>query len=33
LDYYTEALERLTGKPVKEKLLYSFHLGEYGTPR
>jgi ATP-dependent helicase/nuclease subunit A len=33
LDYYTEALERLTGKPVKEKLLYSFHLGEYGTPQ
>lgn len=28
LDYYGEALERLTGKPVKEKLIYSFALGE-----
>lgn len=28
LDYYAEALERLTHKPVKEKLLYSFALGE-----
>lgn len=27
LDYYKEALESLTGKPVKEKLLYSFYLG------
>ena len=27
LDYYKEALESLTGKPVKEKLLYSFDLG------
>lgn len=27
LDYYQEALERLTLLPVKEKLLYSFHLG------
>jgi len=30
LDYYGEAVTRLTGKPVKEKLLYSFHLGQYG---
>lgn len=29
LEYYQEALERLTGKPVKEKILYSFHLGKY----
>ncbi len=28
LDYYTEAIEKLTGKRVKEKLLYSFALGE-----
>ena len=28
LDYYQEALENLTGKPVKEKLLYSFYLGQ-----
>ena len=26
LDYYEEALERLTGKSVSEKLLYSFAL-------
>ena len=26
LDYYQEALERLTTLPVKEKILYSFHL-------
>lgn len=26
LDYYEEAVRRLTGKPVKEKLLYSFYL-------
>lgn len=26
LEYYQEALERLTGKKVKEMLLYSFHL-------
>lgn len=26
LDYYAEALERLTGKPVKEKIIYSFAL-------
>lgn len=26
LDYYSEALEKLTGKPVKERILYSFHL-------
>lgn len=28
LDYYQEALERITGMPVKEKILYSFCLGE-----
>lgn len=28
LDYYSEALTRITGKPVREKLLYSFRLGE-----
>ena len=28
LDYYGEALERLTGKKVKERVLYSFYLGE-----
>lgn len=28
LDYYEEALERLTGKKVKEKVLYSFYLEE-----
>ena len=26
LDYYAEALERLTGKKVKEKIIYSFAL-------
>ena len=26
LDYYAQALERLTGKQVKEKLIYSFAL-------
>lgn len=26
LDYYSEALTKLMGKPVKEKILYSFHL-------
>lgn len=25
LDYYAEALEKLTGKPVKEKIIYSFY--------
>lgn len=29
LDYYQEALQKLTGKPVKERILYSFRLGEY----
>ena len=29
LDYYQEALEKLTGKKVKERILYSFHLGKY----
>ncbi len=33
LEYYQEALERLTGKPVKEKLLYSFHLGQSSVAR
>ncbi len=33
LDYYQEALEQLTGKPVKEKLLYSFHLGQSSAAR
>ncbi|MDR0220000.1 MAG: PD-(D/E)XK nuclease family protein, partial [Lachnospiraceae bacterium] len=28
LDYYQEALEQLTGKRVKEKVIYSFALGE-----
>ncbi len=28
LDYYAEALERLTGKEVTEKILYSFALGK-----
>lgn len=28
LDYYGEALERLTGKKVKERVLYSFYLGK-----
>lgn len=27
LDYYEEALESLTGKKVKERILYSFYLG------
>ena len=27
LDYYAKALEQLTGKRVKEKILYSFALG------
>ena len=29
IDYYQEALERLTGKSVKERILYSFSLGKY----
>ena len=28
LDLYEKAMERCTGKPVKQKLLYSFPLGE-----
>ena len=28
IDYYTEALEKITGLKVKEKILYSFALGE-----
>lgn len=27
LNYYEEALQSITGKPVKEKILYSFYLG------
>ena len=26
LDLYAEALEKATGKPVKEKIIYSFYL-------
>ncbi len=29
LDYYEEALVKLMGQPVKERILYSFHLEEY----
>ena len=29
LDYYREAVQKLFGKPVKERILYSFHLGRY----
>ena len=28
LDYYAESLHKLTGKPVKEKVIYSFALHE-----
>lgn len=28
LDYYAKALEQMTGKKVKEKIIYSFTLGE-----
>ena len=31
LDYYQEALQSLTGQPVKERILYSFHLESYGN--
>lgn len=30
LDYYSQAISKLTGKPVKERILYSFHLEQYG---
>ncbi|MDE5589751.1 MAG: helicase-exonuclease AddAB subunit AddA [Acetatifactor sp.] len=30
LDYYSQALSKLTGKTVKERILYSFHLEQYG---
>ena len=33
MDHYQEALERLTGKKVKERILYSFHLGEIGSKK
>ncbi|MCM1193362.1 MAG: helicase-exonuclease AddAB subunit AddA [Butyrivibrio sp.] len=29
MDYYSQALLKLTGKPVKERILYSFHLNQY----
>ena len=29
LDYYQEAVRKLSGKPVKERILYSFHLETY----
>ncbi len=29
LDYYREAICKIYGKPVKERILYSFHLEEY----
>ena len=28
LEYYAQALERLTGKKVKEKIIYSFTLAQ-----
>ena len=28
LDYYAQALTQLTGRAVKEKIIYSFTLGE-----
>ena len=28
LDYYAKALEQLSGRPVKERVIYSFHLQE-----
>lgn len=28
LDYYKRSLEQITGKPVKEKILYSLSLGK-----
>ena len=31
LEYYKEAIERITGKKVKEKLLYSFALNQVVT--
>ncbi len=32
LDYYQEALQKLMGLPVKERLLYSFHLESISKP-
>ena len=29
LDYYQEAIQKIYGKPVKERILYSFHLETY----
>ena len=29
LDYYQEALQKLMGQPVKERVLYSFSLEKY----
>ena len=31
MDYYQEALQKLMGRPVKERILYSFHLGKEGA--
>ena len=31
MDYYQEAVEKLMGMPVKERILYSFHLEDYGS--
>lgn len=33
LDYYREALEKLFGKPVKERILYSFYLEKEDSKR
>ena len=32
LDYYQEAIQKIYGKPVKERILYSFHLERYDAP-
>ena len=31
LEYYKRSLEQITGRPVKEAVIYSFHLGK-GNP-
>ncbi len=31
MDYYQEAISKLMGMPVKEQILYSFHLEEFGS--
>ena len=33
MDYYQEAIQKLMGMPVKESILYSFHLETYGAKR